>query len=262
MPPLIYSFIFANRKSSSYELINIQITVWTAIVQLMTRLKERPYFNQKNLSGIDDVLLSLEVLEHDLPKAALDKVRNFNNTYTIITRNVRQAERKGVFKDKNFLEAFDARFAFYYFSALQDYVTRGSCVPAWNIAFTVANSKRKSALVHMALGVNAHVNNDIPLVLQDVGAKESNYQDYQRVNDIIIASIYETINALDDDSGLIGPRRAILKPFYKVIMSVLIKWWRRKAWLHFQRIRKGTLRHKELELYAARIGRLLTLLPI
>lgn len=72
-----------------------------------------------DMKDMDTVLLTLENLGHDLPLSNLKRLSHFNRTYLVITRNVRQARRAGKFDHPDFLDKFDARFAYYYLQALE-----------------------------------------------------------------------------------------------------------------------------------------------
>lgn len=207
----------------------------------------KDYFNEGQLKNTNDVLKALELLEHDLPLLELQHLRSFNYTYLTITRNVRQAVKKGVFKHRKFLHKFDGRFAYYYTGALHQYLEKGRVAPAWRIAFEQAKAGECTPFVAMALGVNAHVNNDIPQVLKDCEAKKTYHADYYKVNKIIGSSIDEVVDAFDEDSSITGPKRPLLRPAYKLTMSNLIKVWRRNAWRKFEDLRDGNISVSNIE---------------
>jgi hypothetical protein len=227
-------------------------------------LVTQPFFEQKNLQSIDDVLLALERLGHDLPEVRLQPLDNFNQTYLIITRNVRQQLRKGAFQHPEFLDQFDRRFAYYYLRALQSYL-RGETesVPlAWQRAFQAAERKDVSPLVCMALGVNAHVNNDIPQVLRDCGAGYEHYADYLRVNGIIRASLGEVIGLFKDTGSLLNPNKRLQRPAFLLGMGFLVKLWRGSAWHKFQKLRHEKTAVPRIESRAGTLSRGIEKLPI
>jgi hypothetical protein len=214
------------------------------------------------LSSIDEVLECLQQLEHDLPRLGLAHLRNFNYTYLIITRNVGQAAQRGYFDDRAFLNTFDGRFAYYYVNALLRYVD-GQAVPlAWRAAFGAAAEARCTSFVAMALGVNAHVNNDIPLVLRDCQATARLHADYCRVNDIIGDSLGEVIDELDAADNVADPKRGLLTPAYKLVMNRLVKDWRDSAWQSFEELGRQEVSVKEIEGAAHRMAERLLALPL
>lgn len=213
-----------------------------------------------SLSSIDDVVVVLEKLEHELPEHDLAALQNFNATYLIITSHVRQQVKKSTFQDPAFLEFFDTRFAYYYIDALRRYLSGQPAPAAWLTAFQAAKDG-KSSFITMALGVNAHVNNDIPQVLRDCRAKARHYPDFKLVNDIISSSIYETINTLSSDTALISPQRPLLRRPYKLVMSQVVKLWRAVAWHKYKKYTRGSLTLAQLEKTAGRMATLIYRLP-
>ncbi len=224
-------------------------------------LTAKPYFDQANLKGIDDVLQAFETLGHDLPAAEMEGLNHFNQTYLIITRNVRQRLKAGEFEHPEFLERFDARFAYYYLHALQNYLEGGSVPRAWQHAFRAAKRTHASPLICMALGVNAHVNNDIPQVLLDCRANRRIYPDYVRVNAIIRRSLDEVIDNIKEDRPL-SPHHRLTRPFYKFGMHLLVILWRYTAWRKFRKLQRRKLQVPHIENKANRLAKGVEKLPI
>jgi hypothetical protein len=212
------------------------------------------------LQTIADVEKTLRRMEQRLSTSHLQAVGNFNRAYLIITKNVHDAVRHNRFKHTTFLNMFDTTFASYYIAALQQYAATGSTVPAWQIAFE--RSASTSPVLTMALGVNAHVNNDIPQVLKDCSASHTYRADYNLVNSIISDSIEEVLQSLDHDTAPLSPKRTVLVPAYGVTMKTLIKRWRKRAWNNFLALQGGSLSEDELEQQAAQIADRLTCLPL
>lgn len=94
----------------------------------------------------------------------------------------------------------------------------------------------------MALGVNAHVNNDIPQVLLDCHTDTQHRADYNRVNAIIASSLDEILD---------GFKR-----------PMLVRIWRWTAWHKFRRLEQGGTSVKELEHTAESTGRVVSKLPV
>ncbi len=222
----------------------------------------QPMFDANTLQSVDDVLLALERLGHDLPKEGLARLDNFNRTYLIITRNVRQHLKKGSFDNPEFLHRFDTRFAYYYLRALYNHLTGEGAVPrAWQHAFTAAERRHVSPMVCMALGVNAHVNNDIPQVLRDCRANRQIYPDYIRVNSIIRDSLDEVIDLFKEDRSL-SPHHRYTRPFYKRGMHLLVMVWRYTAWRKFRRLERREMKVPHIEDKADTLAKGVRKLPI
>jgi hypothetical protein len=218
-------------------------------------------FDRASLQEMQDVVHALELVEHDLPKRSLPAIRNFNNTYLVITRNVRQARKKGHFANPDFLEQFDVQFAHYYLEALRRYLDNEELPVAWRRAFDSEKDK-SSNFKSMALGVNAHINNDIPQVLKDCNASSAQYEDYCLVNKIIRDSIHEVLDNLGTDATLFGPKRTLLRRPYAKLFYAVIRIWRGTAWRNFKLYRGGKLSRQKLEQKAGRRAYLIQRLPV
>lgn len=222
----------------------------------------RPHFNESQLQSIEDVQTVLELIDHDMPLYGLDSVRLFNYTYLIITRRVRQALKAHKFEHPDFLERFDRRFAYYYLHALQQYLVGAEAPLAWKLAFDSARRRGITSLAAISLGVNAHVNHDIPLVLRDLQADGRQLRDYRYVNAIISQALGEVLQTLPAESGRLRWQRQIARPFYKTAMNVLIRLWRKQAWQHYLKLEQGTYAQRRLESLAAQYATFLQRLPI
>ena len=77
----------------------------------------------------------------------------------------------GYYEDVPFANHQDAVFAKYYTDAYYAYRSgdRASVPEAWRIAFDASRDKRVSASGSLLLGMNAHINRDLPFVLAGVG---------------------------------------------------------------------------------------------
>ena len=80
-------------------------------------------------------------------------------------------EIPGYYQDVPFANHQDAVFAKYYTDAYYAYQSgdRASVPEAWRIAFDASRDKRVSASGSLLLGMNAHINRDLPYVLAAVG---------------------------------------------------------------------------------------------
>lgn len=86
----------------------------------------------------------------------------------------------------------DALFALYYFRAFDNYKAGNmDGVPsAWKIAFDSAKNKGVTGAGNLLLGVSAHINRDLPYVLDSIGAPKRDdnydgYKDHNKVNTIL-----------------------------------------------------------------------------
>jgi hypothetical protein len=218
------------------------------------------YLDEQNLQTVGDVVTAMQTLDRDLNRSDLRRLTAFNTTYRIISQNVRQALRDGRFQHPDFLQRFDTRFAAYYFNALRAYLHGRDAPVVWRKTFDLNRTGQLAPLAAMALGVNAHVNNDIPQVLRDCGARPRHYRDYQLVNDIIRDCIGEIIDNLEP-GGRLDPHHRILRPLYVMGMTWFIRRWRANAWKHYRQLTTQRLDRPGLERFASSYVRPLSFLP-
>jgi hypothetical protein len=108
---------------------------------------------------ISAVILRMEELA---PALAGDERRHFHATYLRTTRAIRDAVIADGFVDPAWVERWDARFASLYLDALEAFAA-GRTVPGpWQVAFTAANEADLAPVRHVLLGMNAHINFDLP----------------------------------------------------------------------------------------------------
>jgi hypothetical protein len=95
-----------------------------------------------------------------------DERRHFLAVYMRTTANVREElehPKLGGFVDPLWTERWDVAFAGLYLDAIERWNEDGSAPGPWQIAFEAATSKpRVPPLRHLLLGMNAHINYDLP----------------------------------------------------------------------------------------------------
>ena len=142
----------------------------------------------------------------------------------------------GFFADTPFVNHEDAVFARYYFEAYDAWAAgdREDVPAAWRIAFDAARAHQVSASGNLLLGINAHVQRDLPFVLYSIGlvapGGSSRKPDHDRVNvilnrvtDGLIAEIARRFDPTVDDSDLPG--------YWDDFLTFqLLPTWREKAW--------------------------------
>jgi len=127
--------------------------------------------NRGDLRCVDAVI---EEMEQRLDPLAdrCDHDAVFGLTYLRTTEEFRRATATpGFFEDPAFLNHQDAVFAKYYFDAYDNWhAGRTSQVPqAWKLLFRAADRRQVSAAGNVLLGMSAHVNRDLPYVLEAIG---------------------------------------------------------------------------------------------
>ena len=106
--------------------------------------------------------------------------------YLRTTEGMRDANAEGEFSDRAFWDSeVIPTFAEYYLDAYAAW-DRGdiSAVdPAWRIAFR-ADPDRLTCTQLIYLGINAHVNNDLAFMIEDMGPRYT-YPDHKHVDDVL-----------------------------------------------------------------------------
>jgi hypothetical protein len=122
-------------------------------------------------------------------EALKDPRCTFTYTYTLLTRRLAAGFPKAAFADPAWVVALAEAFAAHYFRAL-DAFDQGTPAPgAWAGVFDTICRRRTSVLEELVFSMTAHLVQDLPLALTDVGLVDagqvSHVHDFHRVNDIL-----------------------------------------------------------------------------
>ena len=118
---------------------------------------------------IDALLQRMDTLRAPM-EAEDDQRRHFLAVYTRTTRAVKEDLASGGFVDPEWAERWDIVFADLYLEALGAWNETGTAPGPWAIAFDAARAEalgqpRVPPLRHLLLGMNAHINFDLPQAL-------------------------------------------------------------------------------------------------
>jgi len=127
----------------------------------------------------------------------------------------------------------DAVFADYYFRAFDAFHEGGGYVPpAWQVAFAAADQRKVTAAGNALLGINAHVNRDLPFTLFDLDQRgfPVSHADHTLVNNFlaqvdVTAEIAERFDPTFDDNS--DP----------AALHQLVVAWREQAFVNYLRLR-------------------------
>ena len=184
--------------------------------------------------------ISIEVrrLTHLRDKLGCDHRAVFATTYLELTKELLrtvEAEPR-FFRDPRYLYTEDALFADVYFNTFGAW-ERGQPVPeAWRIAFQAARSGDFNAGQDMLLGINAHVQNDMPFVLATLGLRtptgESRKPDHDAVNEVLRRAYQPVIDAV---ASRYDP---LLKQtnLSEAAALALVRGWREEVWRNAERL--------------------------
>jgi hypothetical protein len=161
----------------------------------------------------------------------------FAMTYTRITQTYAYVrDIPGYFQDVPYINHMDAVFAKYYFDAYDSYQAgnRAAVPAAWQTAFDAARDRRVTGTGDLLLGINAHVNRDLPFVLASMGLVrpdgQSGKPDFDKADlflndasDALMGELSQRFDSTIDD---------VNDPFglsYASVMQLLTT-WREAAW--------------------------------
>lgn len=163
----------------------------------------------------------------------------FALTYLRTTQTYKWArDQAGFFADPAWVNREDAVFAALYFTAYDAWAAgRRWAVPgAWLIALDAARDRRVTAAGNVLLGMNAHINRDLPYVLAAIGLTRpdgtSRKPDHDKVNEflaLVMAPVLAELSARFDPFGLAGG----LSP--EAAFDLIVT-WRERAWRNAERL--------------------------
>jgi len=189
--------------------------------------------------SIDSVVARMTALLDELARAE-DARAAFHATYLRTTRAVAAALHAGAFLDGDWVERWDVAFAGLYLDALEA-SRRGEPVPRpWSVAFAAAAGQRSlPALRHVLLGMNAHINYDLPQALlavisdaefDDPALLAQREADHRRIDEVLAARV----RAEDDELREAAPARSwrdeALQPLNRAATRRFLRESRARVW--------------------------------
>ena len=171
-----------------------------------------------------------------------DRRAIFLACYRLMTANMLRGVAQGRFRDNRWVGALIENFAEYYFVALDAYEGGSGLLPAvWRRAHDLAQLPTTTVIQSLLMGVNAHINCDLVLVLDDMltpewaglapAVRAERYHDYCMVN----AVIAETIDVVQDQ--VVEPYARAMDlvdrlcgPLDEWCTARLIRNWRADVW--------------------------------
>ena len=135
----------------------------------------------------------------------------------------------------------DALFANVYFRSVRQW-EQGRPVPeAWRIAFETAETGEVTGAQDMLLGINAHVQNDMPFVLAQLGLRDRNGEarkpDHDLFNKVLAEGYQRVVSAVgeryDSTMALTNPPGV---PVDDVAGLEIVRQWRENVWRNAERL--------------------------
>ena len=209
---------------------------------------------------IDDLIARMAAMLGPL-EAGGDQRRYFHATYQRTTIAVADEIKRGGFDDPEWVEWWDVAFADLYLDALETALAGQRPTRPWDIAFSAPAGL--PALRHVLLGMNAHINHDLPQALLAVITDEEfgdpallarREADHQAIDGVLAARV----GAEDDElTRLSGPPPLLdrlLKPFNRLGTQRFLREARAKVWANA--IALNHARREGPDVYAARLAQL------
>jgi Family of unknown function (DUF5995) len=119
--------------------------------------------------------------------------------YLRVTRHVWDSIwHQDYFSDRGFMTHYGAVFGNYYFDGYDAWARGSLSTPtAWKIALDAAKNKQVTGLGNLLLGMNAHINRDLPFVLYRIGLVApdgtSRKDDHDLINNVLYQAYTEAI---------------------------------------------------------------------
>jgi hypothetical protein len=189
--------------------------------------------------SIECVRFQIERMEELQERLGCDHRAVFATTYLELTR---EAERTMVaepdfMRFPRYFFREDALFANVYFDALEAWEAGERVPPAWRIAFRAAESPHINAGQDMLLGINAHVQNDMPFVLAALGLRDGSggsiKPDHDKFNQVLNRAYQNVVDEITRRyDPIVGQIAAEWNPLEDLAALEMVRVWRELVWRH------------------------------
>ncbi|MFL6137922.1 MAG: DUF5995 family protein [Frankiaceae bacterium] len=211
--------------------------------------------------SIGAVIERMVRLGDELP--ADDARRHFHVPYLRTTKAVADALRRGHFIDTAWVEDWDVVFADLYLDALEAALAGDRPARPWAVAFDAAaepGSRRLPPLRQVLLGMNAHINYDLPQALvavipsadfddpERVALRE---RDHLRIDEVLASRVSAEDEALGGNRSLLD---RVLTPANRIATKRFLVESRAKVWRNARRL--DLARRTGPEAYATQLAEL------
>jgi hypothetical protein len=127
-----------------------------------------------------------------------DALGYFPAMYARVTDRVAAGIVEGRFDDGPRMDEFITAFADRYLKAFDEPVARARC---WQACWDVSNDGKLLIVQHLVLGINAHVNYDLPQTVAGIARRSNDWagvrRDFDAVNGILAATSVDVLRDLD-----------------------------------------------------------------
>ena len=167
----------------------------------------------------------------------------FATTYLELTKTFRTDLRthRVAFAHRDYMYTEDALFADVYFNTMRTYAAGGPVAPAWQIAMDTAKSGDVYGAQDMLLGINAHVQNDMPFVVAELGLTtpdgKSRKPDHDAFNDVLSDAYEPVVDAIARRyDAFVSLTNASWDPGDDIAGLELVREWREQVWRNAERL--------------------------
>lgn len=180
---------------------------------------------------IEDVIDDLDkIIERE--RAAGSRRAYFPALYRATTAEVLRAVEAGQFEDPERMVRMDVIFAGLYLRAHREWTAGRPCAEPWRLAFEAASDDGLLVLQHLLLGMNAHINLDLPIAALAAAGDDLPRlrRDYDHLNVILtrmIDRMQAAVNAVSPELAWLDRLGGGLD---ELLGSVGIKAFRDEAW--------------------------------
>ncbi|HEY1237495.1 MAG TPA: DUF5995 family protein [Solirubrobacterales bacterium] len=246
---MVVVVVFAFACAASPALANsllVPNTNWTALLPprpgTPTEPQPGPVPNCE-VPGIGCIDTEIQRLQGLRDQLGCDHRGVFATTYLELTRGLRRDldTDPGMFADRNYLYTEDALFADIYFDTFKAWEHGGDVAPAWRIAFEQADHGQITGAQEMLLGINAHVQNDMPFVIAALGVRTpdgaSRKPDHDAVNEVLNRAYEPVVDAIRQRyDPLIGVTNPAIVPADDIAGLEMVRVWRELVWRNAERL--------------------------
>jgi hypothetical protein len=208
-------------------------------------------------STIGEVVDKLQQRIDALPPDQVHR-RTFMTTYQRTTQAVAEAVDAAFFEDPDWVVRWDVAFADLFIVA-HDADQIGGHVPRpWRLAFRA--DPTLPTIVHLLLGMNAHINYDLPPAtlsvitdhdFQDPVLIDRRRRDHERIDRILAARVAAEDHAIGGARSLLD---RVLTPANRLSSRRFLREARQKVWLNVAELQRARLVGEDA--YAARLAEL------
>jgi hypothetical protein len=202
-----------------------------------------PFCETPTIDCIDSTIVRLQALRDEL---GCDHRGVFATTYLELTKAIRKLldDVPNIVRDPDYLYTEDALFANLYFDEIEDREERSGVAPAWRIAFEQAERGQITGAQEMLLGINAHVQNDMPFVIAALGVREPNgasrKPDHDAMNEALNRGYEQVVEAV---RSRFDPSMSVTNTKLVTLDNIggleLARIWRELVWRNAERLLKA-----------------------